>query len=773
MSNPDPQSPTRSRQLNSSNNHGVSVPSPQHDDAYDASIVGALAQGGNLDATANTLDLNEKSAGQNAGVTLSFPAIDETSLHSRFQTNTIAPSPPPSRTSILSAKDSNLTPLDTTSQGSGPESQGPQSSTLSAGLRIQTDNIPNYTVTAAVAQNTTRSVSASESTTKAHLGSANIPIKRTPSIKNILASSVGSNSSTPNSAWSSPMLNAMADVTPLPSPLMSGDSPGPWKKLSAMSSRPVSRDIMISADAALVTANGESISSAVANQIKRRAYQGLISGSGDSDLSNAQVNQQKNAERHTRNRSLSEYTPEAMQVPKVRHITVSSSHAPKLDGSTDAADGTMRREPHLAVQRGLAGVPRPPTPPSSRTGGESSDSDSSLSNALPRVQKKPRYDYFEAITRHDSKRRRWRGVKLLGQGTFSKVVLATSQRPDVEDRIDENQVFGQRMDGIIAPPPAEPKIDRKKLVAIKICEHGPKGGASEERVEMSLKRELEIMKSINHPSLVHLTAFSIEETRAILVLSYCPGGDLFEVASQHRDVLGPGLLRRMFAELVGAVRYLHERHIVHRDIKLENVLVNIPHTELSKPTDWATYPYSVITLTDLGLSRRVADDEKLTTRCGSDDYAAPEVIMGQPYDGRATDAWSLGVLLYALLEARLPFDPNPAMPEGHKQRSRTSHRIARVEWRWIEYAGEEGDHEGNPDLFKERHLEGAMIVTENLLKRARSRWTMDQVAEHEWVKGGIVVEGGIRFREEETPEEVVLSAVSSTGGVAEGVITPL
>ena len=186
-----------------------------------------------------------------------------------------------------------------------------------------------------------------------------------------------------------------------------------------------------------------------------------------------------------------------------------------------------------------------------------------------------------------------------------------------------------------------------------------------------------------------------------------------------------------------------------------DVLVNLTPEELAdKSIDWVVYPYSVTTLTDLGLSRRVADDVKLETRCGSDDYAAPEVIMGQPYDGRATDAWSLGVLLYALLEGRLPFDPNPGMSDAHRMRSKTSHRIARVEWRWIEFAGEDGDHEGDIKKFRAAGLQGAMEITESLLKRARSRWTIEQVAGTTWVRDALRIKGGLRFREEAEGEEV-------------------
>lgn len=565
-------------------------------------------------------------------------------------------------------------------------------------------------------------------------------VSRTPSLKSSAAFALGFGSAA-SSRVPSPIITAMGDVTPLPSPLLSGDSPGPWKRLHG---RPPSREApqilpTIMSESALVTSNGESIASALANQSKRKslASQNKPSGQDSGGQSEKEGNKTKI---HTRNRSISEYHPDPLNVPK-RMVTVSGSRV------NNTGNAPMRREPHLSEVRGLTPIEKPPSPPPSESSVTGNDT------IITKPELSPNYEYFDARGRKDGKLRRWRAVKSLGQGTFSRVVLATSHVSAIEDGAEANNSHFDS--GLLTPEPIA-SLDRKSLVAVKICEHGPKGGASEDRVEMSLKRELEIMQSIHHPCLVDLKAWNIEPTRAILVLSYCPGGDLFDVATAHKDLLVPSLVRRIFTELVGAVRYLHERHIVHRDIKLENVLVNLPPQELSdRSVDWQAYPYSVITLTDLGLSRRVADDEKLTTRCGSEDYAAPEVIMGLEYDGRATDSWSLGVLLYALLESRLPFDPPPGASDAHRMRSRTSHRIARVEWQWYKYTGDDGDHEGNEEQFKAAGLLGAMEITENLLKRSRSRWPLEKVAETEWVQGGVTVGGGIKFREEDDGEEVL------------------
>ncbi|POR31890.1 Serine/threonine-protein kinase PRR1 [Tolypocladium paradoxum] len=649
----------------------------------------------------------------------------------RFQTNTIAPSPPPSQIGRFNHGDGPKT----------PSAADKAHHIHQSALRISTDVSAPISTTPSLAHRESLDRNSNLSPSRVLNNKASTsslqPMSRTPSLKAALSNSLGSAGGS-SSVIPSPVIAAMGDLTPLPSPLLSADSPGPWRRLSSGSASPPqtrARLRSMGEPSMMVTKSGEPIEVAAANAPRRKMY-AAFDGANNAPAPISHDQQQPEQPHHSKNRSISEYVPDPMAAPK-RPVTVSGSHI-KID-STDSQETCLRRELNFAESRGLTPtVTQPPTPPPSESSKDSSDGNK---------PKDPGYEYFDARARGDQKKRRWRSLGYLGQGTFSRVMLATSQM------VPDNDSGGPSAGPM--SPVTECHVDRKKLVAVKVCEHGPRGGASEERVEMSLKRELEIMQSIHHPSLVNLKAWSIEHTRAILVLSYCPGGDLFEVATAHRHILTPPLLRRMFAELVGAVGYLHERRIVHRDIKLENVLVNLAPSELADPTvDWTTFSHSIITLADLGLSRRVADDEKLETRCGSDDYAAPEVIMGQSYDGRATDAWSLGVLLYALLEARLPFDPHPGMSDAHRMRSRTSHRIARVEWRWVEYAGDDGDHEGSVANFEEKGLLGAMEITEGLLKRARSRWSVDKVAVQPWVRDALKIDGGLQFREEEEAEEV-------------------
>lgn len=144
-------------------------------------------------------------------------------------------------------------------------------------------------------------------------------------------------------------------------------------------------------------------------------------------------------------------------------------------------------------------------------------------------------------------------------------MLATTSDADSEDRLKNMNIMVEQSQS------EERSLDVKSLVAVKICEHGPAGGADEKKIAVSLKRELDILKSIEHPSLVHLKAVSMMEQRALLVLNYCAGGDLFDLAVTKPDVLVPSLIQRIFAELLAAVQCLHKQYIVHRDIKLESM----------------------------------------------------------------------------------------------------------------------------------------------------------------------------------------------------------
>ena len=365
---------------------------------------------------------------------------------------------------------------------------------------------------------------------------------RSSSIRSVLGSRTQrSDSLSPASAISSPGVGPLVEMTPLPSPVSAWGIPGYERN---------SIDIDQDLDAAVAGQTRDSppepISFARTSPKKKRIPE------------NVEQIYNVNAAAHVRNRSISEYVPEGMQIPRIRNIIVSTSGAPSLGQSSFSPpeDDHMHREQYLAVQRGLAiQIPQPPTPPDSNRGRDGDDIESSPTAPGPLEEASP--PIYEAHMVHGTESRKWRALRQLGKGTFSTVMLATSEElPDTGSSLHQANV--------------EDRLSPKSLVAVKICEQGPAGGADEKKIETSIKREIEIMKSINHPSLVHLKASRACERQTFLVLNYCAGGDLFELANMELDILTPSLIRRMFSELVGAVRYLHEQFIVHRDIKLES-----------------------------------------------------------------------------------------------------------------------------------------------------------------------------------------------------------
>jgi protein-serine/threonine kinase len=446
-------------------------------------------------------------------------------------------------------------------------------------------------------------------------------------------------------------------------------------------------------------------------KMKHKSYGGLNGSTEEGSPST-------NTSSHKSNRSISEFHPGVLHNERPRNVTVGT-----IDGQDDLmqVDSALTREKYLAEQRRL-GQPALPTPPPSTRSVTESEAD----------EVREERDFVQYLTIREglsNRKRKYRPVRPLGQGTFSKVVLATSEKLPPSTKLDETP---------------ESNLNPRNLVAIKIVQHGPAGGADAERIDLGLKREVAILRSLSHPTLIHIKAFDWNDHDALIVLNYCAGGDLFDLASQRRELLTAPVVQRMFGELVDATRYLHSLWIVHRDIKLENVLLNIPANALAEIKDPFTYPYPLITLTDLGLSRKIPQPPEsplLQTRCGSEDYAAPEILLGQPYDGRKTDAWALGVLLYALMEGRLPFDPPPIRPGQRPVRSKPTHRIARCDWMWCDYGNEDGEW----DPKAGEGWKDARECVEALLKKVtRGRASLDELAEKFYVKDAIACEEELR-----------------------------
>lgn len=156
---------------------------------------------------------------------------------------------------------------------------------------------------------------------------------------------------------------------------------------------------------------------------------------------------------------------------------------------------------------------------------------------------------------------------------------------------------------------------------------------------------------LKHPNIVRL--YDVIETDKYIgiILDYASGGELFDHILAHRYLKEKDACK-LFSQLISGVGYIHQRKIVHRDLKLENLLLDRNRN---------------VIITDFGFANRFEHrtDDLMQTSCGSPCYAAPELVISEgSYVGSAVDIWSCGVILYAMLAGYLPFDDDPANPDG-------------------------------------------------------------------------------------------------------------
>ena len=205
------------------------------------------------------------------------------------------------------------------------------------------------------------------------------------------------------------------------------------------------------------------------------------------------------------------------------------------------------------------------------------------------------------------------------------------------------------------------KKDGSSQVAIKLIRR--ETVASNPTRLPKIYREISILRDLAHPNIVRLHEMVETERHIGIILEYASGGELFDYILNHRYLKDPAA-RRLFAQLVSGVGYLHKKGIVHRDLKLENLLLdqnrNIiitdfgfantfePSDDLSDEIEYNLSNKDFVRKFKLDRldARGMRRGDLMQTSCGSPCYAAPELVVSDSlYTGRKVDVWSCGVIL--------------------------------------------------------------------------------------------------------------------------------
>lgn len=171
------------------------------------------------------------------------------------------------------------------------------------------------------------------------------------------------------------------------------------------------------------------------------------------------------------------------------------------------------------------------------------------------------------------------------------------------------------------------------------CKIVPRNRINSEDLEERFEIEIRINQQMHHPGVVQIVDLLKDDMNYYIFMEFCPNGELFKYIVDRTRLPEPEAAHFMF-QFLDALNYVHSQGVAHRDLKPENLLLD---------------PGGRLKISDFGLSKFVGDSGMVSTPCGSPCYASPECLSGQDYDGRTSDIWSTGVIMFAMVTGQLPW----------------------------------------------------------------------------------------------------------------------
>ena len=210
--------------------------------------------------------------------------------------------------------------------------------------------------------------------------------------------------------------------------------------------------------------------------------------------------------------------------------------------------------------------------------------------------------------------------------------------------------------------------------------------------------ETNLMRGLCHPSVTKILETFECEKYMLIIMEYISGGNLQNFVKKRRK-LCEKTAKILFRQIIQGIRYIHSRGIVHRDIKLENILLDLNN---------------IIKICDFGVGKLIKPNTILKDQCGTPVYMAPEILKGNGYKGFPVDVWSAGVALYIMLSGTLPFNKD----KDHD----------------LEYS----ILNNNIKEIKDISDEGNNLLKNILEKDPNKRYTCNQILEHPWLNSNLV-----------------------------------